>query len=114
MEMMNRREDYLFEGYRDGQPSPLVECLNAGWRVGLLGVTDEHGTDWGHPDGKGRAGLWVGIAHPRRRPRGPDRPAVLRHVPAGPAARRRDRPPDGPGPAPGADGQHRCRTAAVP
>jgi hypothetical protein len=59
MEILNRREDYLFEGYRDGQPSPLVECLDAGWRVGLLGVTDEHGTDWGHPDGKGRAGLWV-------------------------------------------------------
>jgi hypothetical protein len=59
MEIMNRREDYLFEGFRDGQPSPLVECLDAGWRVGLLGVTDEHGTDWGHPDGKGRGGLWV-------------------------------------------------------
>jgi hypothetical protein len=59
MEILNRREDYLFEGYGDGQPSPLVECLDAGWRVGLLGVTDEHGTDWGHPDGKGRAGLWV-------------------------------------------------------
>jgi hypothetical protein len=59
MELMNRREDYLFEGFGDGQPSPLVECLDAGWRVGLLGVTDEHGTDWGHPDGKGRAGLWV-------------------------------------------------------
>jgi hypothetical protein len=59
MEILNRRDDYLFEGYFDGQPSPLVECLNAGWRVGLLGVTDEHGNDWGYPDGKGRAGLWV-------------------------------------------------------
>jgi hypothetical protein len=59
MEILNRREDYLFEGFTDGQPSPLVECLDAGWRVGLLGVTDEHGTDWGEPDGKGRAGLWV-------------------------------------------------------
>jgi hypothetical protein len=59
MEILNRRDDYLFEGYFDGQPSPLVECLNAGWRVGLLGVTDEHGTDWGFPDGKGRGGLWV-------------------------------------------------------
>jgi hypothetical protein len=27
--------------------------------VGLLGVSDEHGTDWGYPDGKGRTGLWV-------------------------------------------------------
>jgi hypothetical protein len=24
-----------------------------------LGVTDEHGTDWGGPEGKGRAGIWV-------------------------------------------------------
>jgi hypothetical protein len=47
MEMFNRKEDYLFEGTEVGQPSPLVECLNAGWRVGLIGVTDEHGTTWG-------------------------------------------------------------------
>lgn len=59
LELFNRREDYLFEGTEVGQPSPLSECLDAGWRVGLLGVTDEHGRDWGHPDGKGRAGLWV-------------------------------------------------------
>ena len=60
MEILNRREDYLFKALADGQPSPLVECLNAGWRVGLIGVTDEHGTDWGNSDlGKGRAGLWV-------------------------------------------------------
>ena len=59
MEIFNRGEDYLFEGFADGQPSPLVECLNAGWRVGLIGVTDEHGTNWGFNPGKGRAGLWV-------------------------------------------------------
>lgn len=59
MEILNRRDDYLFQSYDDGQPSPLVQCLNAGWRVGLLGVTDEHGPDWGYPDGKGRTGLWV-------------------------------------------------------
>ena len=59
MEVFNRGEDYLFEGTDAGQASPLVECLDAGWRVGLLGVTDEHGTDWGYPDGKGRAGLYV-------------------------------------------------------
>jgi hypothetical protein len=59
MEILNRQEDYLFKEFAKGQPSPLIECLNAGWRVGLIGVTDEHGTDWGaHPD-KGRAGLWV-------------------------------------------------------
>ena len=59
MEIMNRHDDFLFMGHADGQPSPLTSCLDAGWRVGLLGVTDEHGTDWGYPDGKGRAGLYV-------------------------------------------------------
>ena len=59
MEIFNRREDYLFEGTDTGVQSPLVQCLEAGWRTGLLGVTDEHGTDWGFPDGKGRGGLWV-------------------------------------------------------
>ena len=58
MEMFNRTEDYLFEGTEVGQPSPLVECLNAGWRPGLIGVSDEHGTVWGHEPAKGRAGLW--------------------------------------------------------
>ncbi|HEX9891433.1 MAG TPA: hypothetical protein VGB28_05170, partial [Actinomycetota bacterium] len=60
LEVFNRSEDYLFEGTENGYPSPLNDCLNAGWRVGLLGVTDEHGTSWGAPTGKGRAGLWVG------------------------------------------------------
>jgi hypothetical protein len=59
MEMFNRKEDYLFEGTEVGQPSPLVECLNAGWRPGLIGVTDEHGTVWGHDPAKGRAGVWL-------------------------------------------------------
>ena len=59
MEMFNRTEDYLFEGTEVGQPSPLVECLNAGWRPGLIGVSDEHGTVWGHAPAKGRAGVWV-------------------------------------------------------
>lgn len=59
LEMFNRRDDYLFEGWADGKSSPLVACLNAGWRTGLTGVTDEHGTDWGFPEGKGRTGLWV-------------------------------------------------------
>ncbi|GAB4000978.1 hypothetical protein GCM10029992_34850 [Glycomyces albus] len=58
LELFNRREDYLFKNWSsDG--SPLNACLNAGWRVGLTGVTDEHGTDWGFPEGKGRTGLWV-------------------------------------------------------
>lgn len=59
LELFNRRDDYLFEGWADGYSSPLVACLNAGWRTGISGVTDEHGTDWGHPEGKGRTGLWV-------------------------------------------------------
>lgn len=48
----------MFRGCDDGYPSPLVECLGAGWRPGLIGVSDEHGTEWGH-GGKGRAGIWV-------------------------------------------------------
>jgi len=59
LEIFNRTADYLFKGTDRGGESPLNQCLNAGWRVGLLGVTDEHGADWGRPDGKGRAGLYV-------------------------------------------------------
>lgn len=59
LEMFNRTDDYLFEGWSNGMSSPLVACLNAGWRPGLTGVTDEHGTTWGFHEGKGRSGLWV-------------------------------------------------------
>ncbi|MGH2690910.1 MAG: twin-arginine translocation signal domain-containing protein [Actinomycetota bacterium] len=59
LELMNRREDYIYEGTEEGFPSPLNDCLNKGWRVGLLGVTDEHGIDWGTPTGKGRGGIYV-------------------------------------------------------
>jgi Protein of unknown function (DUF3604) len=59
LELFNKLEDYLLKDTERGRPSPLVQCLNAGWRVGLLGVTDEHGVDWGRPEGKGRAGLYV-------------------------------------------------------
>jgi len=59
MEIFNRGDDYLFEGWGNGMSSPLVACLNAGWRTGLVGVTDEHGTSWGFQEGLGRAGLWV-------------------------------------------------------
>ncbi|MFC5379528.1 CehA/McbA family metallohydrolase [Aquipuribacter nitratireducens] len=59
IEVFNRDDDYLFEGYRLGQASPLLECLDAGWRPGLLGVSDEHGRRWGFEPGRGRAGLWV-------------------------------------------------------
>jgi hypothetical protein len=59
LEMFNRRDDFLFEGYDQGRPSPLCSCLDNGWRPGLTGVTDEHGVDWGFPEGKGRTGLWL-------------------------------------------------------
>ena len=59
LEMFNRNDDYLFQGVAAGGTSPLVACLDAGWRTGLLGVSDEHGSDWGLPQGRGRAGLWV-------------------------------------------------------
>lgn len=59
LEMFNKTEEYLFKGTDHGRLSPLVECLDAGWRVGLLGVTDEHGPNWGTPEGKGRTGLYV-------------------------------------------------------
>ncbi|GAA3291933.1 hypothetical protein Dvina_04540 [Dactylosporangium vinaceum] len=39
--------------------SPLVSCLDAGWRVGLAGVTDEHREGWGFHGGLGRTGLWA-------------------------------------------------------
>ena len=59
LELFNKLQDYLFKDTDRGGRSPLCQCLDAGWRVGLLGVTDEHGPDWGRPDGKGRAGLWL-------------------------------------------------------
>lgn len=59
MEIFNRRDDYLFEGWDSGKSSPLVACLGKGWQTGLTGVTDEHGTEWGYPEGKGRTGMWV-------------------------------------------------------
>ncbi len=59
IEAFNRGEDYLFEGHRHGLGSPLLECLAAGWRPGLLGVSDEHGRRWGFEPGLGRGGLWV-------------------------------------------------------
>ncbi|MGH3856041.1 MAG: CehA/McbA family metallohydrolase [Pseudonocardiaceae bacterium] len=59
LEMFNRTDDYLFQGVAAGATSPLVACLNAGWRPGLLGVSDEHTAHWGLQPGTGRAGLWV-------------------------------------------------------
>ncbi len=58
LEMFNSGDDYLFGGWPTHR-SPLVACLNAGWRTGLTGVSDEHGSDWGHDEDKGRTGLWL-------------------------------------------------------
>jgi hypothetical protein len=59
LEIFNRDEDYLFEGVDEGGDSPLVACLDAGWRVGLSGVTDEHEDRWGLQESQGRTGVWV-------------------------------------------------------
>ncbi len=59
MELFNKTEDYLFELTDKGRTSPLVACLDAGWRPGILGTSDYHGTDWGTPDNRGRAGMYV-------------------------------------------------------
>lgn len=59
IEVFNRGQDYLFEGTESGVVSPIQECLQAGWKPGLIGVTDEHGTDWGTPENNGRTGMYV-------------------------------------------------------
>ena len=59
MELFNKNEDYLFELTGSGRTSPLIACLDAGWKPGLLGTSDYHGTDWGTPDDRGRAGMYV-------------------------------------------------------
>lgn len=73
LELFNRDEDYLFERVDRGTTSPLVACLDAGWRVGLIGVTDEHRPRWGFHEGLGRTGLWA-----RSRDRSGVRDAMLR------------------------------------
>jgi hypothetical protein len=59
LEAFNRADDYLFgmDG-RDGRGSALIACLDAGWRPGLIGCSDEHGPRFGLT-GRGRTGLWV-------------------------------------------------------
>lgn len=59
MEIFNRDDDYLLRGVAAGNRSPLVECLGAGWRVGLVGVSDDHSANWGFNEGYGRTGLWL-------------------------------------------------------
>jgi len=57
LEVFNRTQDFLFEGYENGARSPIADCLDAGWRPGLIGCSDEHGRTYGLV-GKGRTGLW--------------------------------------------------------
>lgn len=56
LEAFNRGDDYLFG--LGGARSALVACLDAGWRPGLIGCSDEHGRQFGLA-GRGRTGLWV-------------------------------------------------------
>ncbi len=58
LEMFNNEDDYVFGGW-PRHPSPLAACLNAGWRTGLTGVSDDHGSDWGHDRDRGQTGIWV-------------------------------------------------------
>ncbi len=59
LEAFNRTDDYLFGGCEDGGRPPIAACLDAGWRPGLIGVSDEHGPDYGVV-GRGRTGIWAG------------------------------------------------------
>src|SRR5690242_9683801 len=56
LEAFNRDDDYLFG--LGGRGSAIVACLDAGWRPGLIGCSDEHGSQYGLA-GRGRTGLWV-------------------------------------------------------
>jgi len=59
VEVFNKFDDYLCRAAGRARRSPLAHCLDAGWRVAIIGVTDEHGVEWGVPEGKGRTGLYV-------------------------------------------------------
>ncbi len=64
LEVFNRYSDFLFEGWSLTRTSPVAACLDAGWRPGLVGSSDEHGRSYGLI-GKGRTGLWA-EEHSRR------------------------------------------------
>ena len=62
IEALNSRRDFFWWDADKGVPNPLHACLNAGWRVGMIGVSDEHGTPGGSEygqAGKARGGLWI-------------------------------------------------------
>lgn len=58
IEALNADRDFFWFGLDKGRPNPLNACLNAGWRVGFTGVSDEHSTAYGRA-GMARGGLWV-------------------------------------------------------
>jgi hypothetical protein len=60
IEALNQDRDFFWFGldHDPPKPNPLNACLNAGWRVGFTGVSDEHGTEYGKA-GMPRGGLWV-------------------------------------------------------
>jgi hypothetical protein len=53
-----RYPDFFFYKAEEGLANPFNACLNAGWRVGFTGVSDEHSGVYGQP-GMARGGLWV-------------------------------------------------------
>lgn len=56
-EALNGDRDFFW--WRAGAlPNPFNACLNAGWRVGFTGVSDEHSPTYARP-GMARGGLWV-------------------------------------------------------
>ena len=60
IEALNQERDFFWFGldHDPPKPNPFNACLNAGWRVGFTGVSDEHGTEYGRP-GMARGGLWL-------------------------------------------------------
>jgi hypothetical protein len=58
LEALNADRDFFWFGAEDGVPNPLNASLNAGWRVGFTGVSDEHSTQFARP-GMARGGLWI-------------------------------------------------------
>lgn len=60
IEALNQERDFFWFGldHDPPKPNPLNACLNAGWRVGFTGVSDEHSTEYGKA-GMARGGLWV-------------------------------------------------------
>lgn len=53
-----RVNEFWSFGVEDGMPWPINAALNAGWRTGLIGVSDNHSTTVGNPLAA-RGGLWV-------------------------------------------------------